>query len=58
MPPSYDVLVYFLYKRGDILNLPDPDDYDDEAQEIIGLTSTMLPGKALSDMIIEDRGPR
>jgi len=47
-----------LYAAGDILNLPDPSKDTEEEQKLVELVSNILLGKPLSEIIIEERGPR
>jgi hypothetical protein len=55
---TYNDFLRELYAAGDILNLPDPSGDLEEVQMLIELASSILPGKPLSEIIIEDRGPR
>jgi hypothetical protein len=55
---SYDDFLRKLYAAGGIVNLPDHTIDPEEERRLVELFSSILPGKPLSEIIIEDRGPR
>jgi hypothetical protein len=52
-------LVEYMYRIGHVSNLPtgEPDTPEEEAERE-RLINSIKPGKPLSEMVIEDRGPR